>query len=105
MSEKKYTLYVGTGDSAAFYVDGERAHVGHYDDTLEQVVSDLGVEVVHDNAFMRGGHKWSDSAPTIAAIDEFREKRARQVETAERLRAEAQALIEQARILEKQVGK
>lgn len=101
----KYELHVSPRDAAAFYEDGKLITVGHYDSTLERLAEYIGVEFVHDDAFMRGGSKWSDAASTLTAVNEFREKRARQVETAERLRAEAQALIEQARILEKQVGK
>lgn len=104
MSEKKYTLYVGTNDAAALYVDGERVVVGHYESTLRRTIELLGVEVVHDNAFMRGGSKWSDSAPTLTAVNEFRVWRDEQIATVQRLRAEGQALFKQARILAKQVG-
>lgn len=101
----KYTLYVGTNDAAALYEDGTRVAVGHYESTLERTIELLGVEWVHDDAFMRGGTKWDDSAPTLTAVEEYRAVRDKKIAESRQLRADAEKLLELARRLEKEVGK
>lgn len=90
-----------TGDDwAGLYVDGKLEAVGHDYVVEEKAFGISGVELIQDDAFMRGGTDRKDAAPTLAFVEEYKQAREKRRIEADRLRTEAARLIEEAKKLD-----
>ena len=81
---------------AALYRDGQLVRVGDTYRTDEEAFKLLGVEIVQDDAFMRGQNSRDGVAQTLDQVDEYRWARENKQAEAERLRKEAEEMIRRA---------
>lgn len=81
-------------DTGALYVDGvlDADTVGDSYHAVDRALELCGVTQVHDSDFMRGSRAYSDAAPTLDAIEEWRDRRDVKLAEAAALRAQADAL-------------
>lgn len=86
-------------DWSALYIDGKYITEGHEYNITEKVFSLLGIEVVQDDAFMRGAGG-RDTAVTLEEVSIYRAERDDKLRRAEELRREAEGLVLQAKELE-----
>lgn len=89
-------------DWAALYKDGKLVDRSVGDSYLaeEQALDMLGVKLVHDDSFLRGQNQRSGVATTLEEVEEYRIWRERARAEAQRLRGEAEVLLERAKELE-----
>ena len=87
---------------AALYVDGEldASTVGDSYIAEAKALRILGVRIVQDDAFMRGQNARDGVAKNLDEVTAYREQRERRLAEAAKLRADAQALLDQAQALE-----
>lgn len=100
MSEKKVTIYEGSGEWSAVYLGDTLQEVGdHYlaDDWVRQ---HFGVETIPSDDFMRGGDDRESVAPTLTDLHAYAEDLRARKARADELRAQAASLIEQAKQVE-----
>lgn len=90
----------GDKEWSALYVDGKLAVVGDHYHADEKIAELLGVIEVQSDDFLRGGTHYEDVANTLEELGAYRAERLRRESEAESLRAQARALIEQAKALE-----
>lgn len=90
----------GSGEWSALYVNGVLDRVGDHYVTEERVYELTGVTVEQTEDFMRGGDKRADVAPTLVDVDAYRVKREETERRAAALRDQAQALLEEAVLLD-----
>lgn len=96
--------YDPEGEWAALYVEGKLNCAGDAYVIEETAFELAGVEVVRDNAFLRGQDQRDGVAPTLDDVEAYRTERTdRQVRAAD-MRLQALVLIEQARKLEENTG-
>lgn len=85
----------------ALYVDG-KLDTGPTESYLiwERLTALLGIDVIDDNAFMRGGNQRSDAAQTLDEVHAYAEARDARLAAAAARRAEAQRLSAEADAIE-----
>lgn len=90
--------YDPKGEWAALYVDGKLDYdtVGDSYHAEERALALCGVKLVENSPFLRGGNQREHAAPTVADIDEYRQRMAEREQRAAELRAEAQRLMDEA---------
>lgn len=87
----------------AVYLDGKLQTVGDSylaDEWLQGYVGVKVVQVVQDDAFMRGGSSSNTVAKTLDELHDYQLERDRKLAQAQKLRDEAQDLLAQAAVLE-----
>lgn len=88
------------GDGAALYVDGQLTDCGDSylaDDRIKQIFEIVEVD---DDAFMLGQSRWGGAAQTLEELAAYRDHRSRKTARIEKLRADAQAKLDQADAIE-----
>lgn len=91
------SLEIHYADSwAGLYVDGRLVQVGDSYVSEEQALLGLGVKLVQDDSFMRGGSQRADAAPTLDELEAWKRARDERVAAAEALEAQARELRAQA---------
>jgi hypothetical protein len=83
-------------DWAALYVNGVLDTVGEEYVAREALDALLGITVIQDDAFFRGGTSRNGVAPTLTDVATYRQERLDRLDRAAKLRAEAAALIAEA---------
>jgi len=81
---------------AALYVDGKLCIVGDSYLAEEKAFELLGVEQIHDNAFMRGQTSRDGVALTLEEVEAYRAEKAHRQDRARALQAEAKRLLDAA---------
>ena len=100
MDGSRITLIEGTQEWSALYVDGKLDRVGDTYLAHERIIELCGVNWEQSDDFMRGGDSRSDVAKTLDEVTAYTAERERREQDAQSLRAQAQALLEQAQALE-----
>lgn len=89
-------------DWAALYKDGKLVRVGDSYLAEERALELLGVEIVHNDAFMRGQSRKDGVAQTLDEVDEYILDRLNRHNLAEEKKIEIERLLGQVRELEQQ---
>jgi hypothetical protein len=87
---------------AALYVDGQLVEdtVGDTYHAVDEALERAGVKQVYDDAFMRGQTGYDGVAKTLVEVETYRLAREERLARAVALRADADALLSQAKQLE-----
>ena len=88
------------GEWAALYVDGRLDRVGDSYLADERAMEILGVEIVQDNAFLRGQSTREGVAQTLPEVAAYQRERAERLARARELRLSAAEAITEAERLE-----
>jgi hypothetical protein len=91
--------YDPNGEWAALYVDSKLVIVGDKYRTEEEAFELLGVEVVSDDAFMRGQSAREGVAANLQEVTAYRRERDDRANQAQMLRTKAEELLAQAAAL------
>ena len=88
------------GDWQALYLDGVLHSQGH--DVTTTLLHLLGIEIRHDDAFLRGGNGGcsNNTAPTLGEIEQWDAERTADLEQARLLRAEGEGKLADAAAIE-----
>jgi len=86
---------------SALYVDGDLRIVGDSYLIDEEISTIYGVEEIDSDVFLRGGNTREDVAKTLDEVYNYQEQQNKNLQEAEKLRAEANKLMEMAKALEK----
>lgn len=88
-------------DWAALYINGE-LDTGPGDAYLcdERLYEILGIEVIDDDAYLRGGGKADDVCLTVEAIEEYQRERQEKLDEAARLKDQVAEMQQRIRELE-----
>ena len=95
---KNIAFYQGSEEWSALYVDGKLAHVGDHYWVQEQLLYELGVEVISSDDFLRGGDDRESVAQNLTELEAYSASREEHEAQAELL--EAESLEAEARSLE-----
>jgi hypothetical protein len=98
------TLYVGSGEWSALYVNGVLETVGDHYLADERIRKIFGVAVVDSDDFLRGGNGRTDVARTVQDIAAYAMARDDRLRRAAELREQAVALEAEAAALSRQSG-
>jgi len=88
--------YEGSDEWSALYVDGKLDTVGDHYHATERIEQLVGVKVIQNDDFLRGGNYRADVAPTLEDLNLYVRERERREAEAARLRAQAAELRAQA---------
>lgn len=92
----RVTVYEGSDDWSAVYVDGRLAQVGDHYLADEFLRRHFGVETVQSDDFLRGGSTRADVAPTLDDLQVWADERDARAARAEQMRLDAAELLAQA---------
>lgn len=90
------TLYRGSGEWSALYVNGTLDRVGDHYLADERIAELAGVEIVQSDDFLCGGSTRKDVAVTLEELNAYVTDRQERIRRAEQLRQQAAALNEEA---------
>jgi hypothetical protein len=100
----KYVRY-NEEEWSALYIDGKLSVVGDSYLSDEKIAELLGVEERDDDAFMQGGKNYSDVANTLAEVEAYAASRDAKLREAAALRARAEELEAEAKLLTAEADK
>jgi len=96
----KLTMYQGSEDWSALYVDGKLNYVGDHYNVEERIHELVGVEIIQSDGFLLGGNYREDAAKTVEEVEAFDRAAEEVAESASNLREEAARLLALANQLE-----
>lgn len=97
---REVEIYQANGDWQALYLDGVLHSQGH--DVTATLLMLLNIEIINDDAFLRGGNGGgsNNTAPTIGDIDQWKHERDLALNEAAELRIKANGLTAEASRIE-----